>query len=373
MNPFRVRILVGHLGRSGVPIAAARLMRWARDAGVGRFDVVAIRGGDVARDVASLSDSLTVLEPSDRRSVTDALAVGLASSGHDRWADRARAMPWRVRTRRLPTPDVVLMHGAGAWPLVEAAGGVAPLVVSLHELQVAMDRSIPREARAPLYRRAERVLAVSRPVAELAAEDGAPPDRIAIVPGCVDDVPVRSEGEQSSGQLVVGMGEPSWRKGADRFVALAHELRRSHPSARCVWIGGQPSGGERLAVGRPVPVEWIEQRADPWEIAGRATLLVVPSREDPLPLVALEAGARGIPVIATASGGLVDVLANGRGRVIHEPGIAATHRAVAELLDDPEARRRMAAAAAAEIVDFTVDAVGPRWWGWMLEAARSGT
>ena len=53
--------------------------------------------------------------------------------------------------------------------------------------------------------------------------------------------------------------------------------------------------------------------ADAWSVVADPAALVVPSREDPLPLVALEAGARAVPVVATATGGLTDLLADGRG------------------------------------------------------------
>ncbi|MEZ5179669.1 MAG: glycosyltransferase [Acidimicrobiales bacterium] len=142
---------------------------------------------------------------------------------------------------------------------------------------------------------------------------------------------------------------------------MAHELRRTHPEVRCSWVGGEPAPAERFAVllaAVGVPSQHLDA------VAGRrpGTVLLVPSREDPFPLVVLEAGARGLPAVAAATGGLPELLGHGRGWVVPGHDLAALAEAVAEALDAPDD-----AAARGEALRFEVAArhapavVGPAW------------
>ena len=74
---------------------------------------------------------------------------------------------------------------------------------------------------------------------------------------------------------------------------------------------------------------------DPAPWLARATVLVSTAREDPFPLVGLEAGAAGVPVVAFDSGGLTELLADGRGTVVGPLDVAAMVDAVVAMLGDP--------------------------------------
>ena len=119
--------------------------------------------------------------------------------------------------------------------------------------------------------------------------------------------PVRADRVRGRGRVA---------QGHDRAIAAAHVLRRG--TRRC---GGTGSGGDPTRLGvrrrRRPPGPASRAGADPWAVVEAPAALVVPSREDPLPLVALEAGARCIPVVACRrSGGLDDLLADGRGWLV---------------------------------------------------------
>jgi glycosyltransferase involved in cell wall biosynthesis len=362
-----------------VPIVLERLVRWAATYRHAEIDVVAIRGGGLEPAVATTAASVTVLEPFGRRSGADALSAGLASVGRAEWGLTVRSAAWRRRIHHLPAPDVTVMHGAGAWPLVPTVPASTPLVVHLHELELAMSRSIPPTARPGLYRRAERVLAVCPEVADLARTDGASGEQLLVVPGVVEPLDPSIDpgvaavaGEFDGRRIIAGIGTPGWRKGADRFVALAHELSRTHPDVRCVWVGGSPSGASAGPVGPADPVTWVESRPDPWSVVGGADALIIPSREDPLPLVALEAAQRLVPVVCAATGGLPQLFDDGRGRVVPAYDLRQLHAAVADLLDDPEGARAMAGATRDHVERFyTVDHVGPIWWSAIDEVVGS--
>ena len=68
----------------------------------------------------------------------------------------------------------------------------------------------------------------------------------------------------------------------------------------------------------------------------------MPSREEGLGLVAVEANLSGAPVVAYQSGGLPDIVKeNETGRLVSTGDVEALARALTEVLDDPERARRM--------------------------------
>jgi glycosyltransferase involved in cell wall biosynthesis len=81
-----------------------------------------------------------------------------------------------------------------------------------------------------------------------------------------------------------------------------------------------------------------EQPLDHWRAT--ADVVVLTSRSEGQPLVLLEAMAAGIPVVATAVGGVPELLARGGGALV-APGDARAVAARALDFADPEARRRV--------------------------------
>lgn len=92
-------------------------------------------------------------------------------------------------------------------------------------------------------------------------------------------------------------------------------------------------------------------RADVENVYGAADVIAVPSTQpDPSPGSAIEAAAAGCAVVASAHGGLPEIIHEGRtGRLVTPGDPASLARVAAELLDDPAERARLGAAASAEV------------------------
>ena len=80
-------------------------------------------------------------------------------------------------------------------------------------------------------------------------------------------------------------------------------------------------------------------------------MVAVPSTApDPLPGAAIEAAAAGCAVVASAHGGLPEIIRDGQtGRLVTPGDASALALAAAELIDDPAAAARLGAAAAADV------------------------
>jgi glycosyltransferase involved in cell wall biosynthesis len=95
---------------------------------------------------------------------------------------------------------------------------------------------------------------------------------------------------------------------------------------------------------------------------GRCMIALAPSVwPDPCPTVAMEAMAMGRPVIASRTGGLSDIVADGETGILVPPGdIEALSAAIQTLLADPARGRRMGMAAKQRVAAFEAKTVVPR-------------
>jgi glycosyltransferase involved in cell wall biosynthesis len=163
------------------------------------------------------------------------------------------------------------------------------------------------------------------------------------------------------------VGRVSDWKGQDVLIRALAEAPLVERGAVAL-LAGDPAPGagelphrlEMLAGGLGVAerVRWLGFRADVDDVWAAADVAVVPStRPEPLGLVAMEAGAAGLPVVASAHGGVAEVVRDGETGLIVPPGDAlALASAVRLLADDPGLAARMGAAARERVAEhFGVD------------------
>ena len=120
-------------------------------------------------------------------------------------------------------------------------------------------------------------------------------------------------------------------------------------------------GAPRLAiVGRLIPIKghdvllraFLGRVAPVDPVLERAEVVVVPSFGEGFGMVALEAMERGRPVIASAVGGLPEIVDEGRTGLLVPPGdVEALVRAIAQVADDPARAAGMGQAGRARALD----------------------
>ena len=206
---------------------------------------------------------------------------------------------------------------------------------------------------------------------------GADRDRIAIVAPGYDHAffgpgdraqARRAAGFHPTDPTVVFVGRIQPLKGLSVAVAaLADVVRRPGlDRATLVAIGG-PSGPqgdtELAAVQATIDTHGLHDRVhllapQPHELLAThlraADVAVVPSRSESFGLVALEASACGLPVVAAAVGGLTTIVEHGRtGLLVEGRDPAAYADALAGLLADPARRARMGAAGASRAAAYS--------------------
>lgn len=203
------------------------------------------------------------------------------------------------------------------------------LHTGFHDLLLAVSADVARRHRLLPWNWRTEIVTLPNFVdaAEFRPADAAEPDVLRAAAGVAPGVPVLA---------VVGL--ISARKGQDLAVRAFAELRRTRPDAVLAVIGG----GE-LPPGLPLEgVRLLGHREDVARLLPHASAVVVPSREEPFGLAAIEAMACEVPVVAFAVGGLAEVVGGGAGVAVPPGDHAAMAAALARLLSDESVRRAQA-------------------------------
>jgi glycosyltransferase involved in cell wall biosynthesis len=114
------------------------------------------------------------------------------------------------------------------------------------------------------------------------------------------------------------------RKGADVFVRVAQQVLEQEPDTYFVWVGGRTNSPEYKALQRDLKLLGLEKRVlfvgEQRDLRGYYELwdiFLLPSREDPFPLVCLEAALAGSPIICfEQAGGMPEFVRDDAGVVV---------------------------------------------------------
>ncbi len=164
-----------------------------------------------------------------------------------------------------------------------------------------------------LYGRVDAFISPSHHLANLMIEGGLPRDRIHVIPNFVADEQFR-KGEpppQEERPSILFVGRLEEVKGIRVLLAAARSVA---PELDIVVVGSGPLEPEVEAAADEGIVRYLGRRE--WDevaaLMDRARATVVPSLwEENCPMVVLEAGARGCPVVVANRGGLVELVNEG--------------------------------------------------------------
>lgn len=250
--------------------------------------------------------------------------------------------------------DIIHAHWVyptGLVSLRAARSAGVPLVVTAHGGDVNMAAKVPglRQLARRVANAADRVLAVSDDLAGKLIDIGVNPDCIEVVPLGVDVPRFSRDGVVTARPRVVYVGSLIERKNVAALIEALHVLPRGLVDADIVGDGPERGRLEelvsRLAVGEDVTFHGALAPSEAHRIAGRADMLVLPSRSEGRPVVVMEAMAAGVPVIASDIPGTRELVVDGESGVLIDPKVPAQlAAAIRDLAANPELRASYAAA-----------------------------
>jgi len=382
-------LFIGHeASRSGAPILLLQLLQWLKRNSRWEFEILLKNGGPLEPDFAALAPT-TVLKPSLAEKILGRLCEAAGWKTPARFSFPARAVRF-ARRRKFNFIYVNTVAVAEAAAAVSALG--LPLIWHIHELPFVIE-SFGAE---PSFRAAGRhrchYLAASESVKHGLLEKYAiPAEKIRVIHEFITPVPVaieariaigksvREELSLPAGAFIAGMcGTVEWRKGADWFVNTARNLATEFPGSEIyfVWIGAADSQQTQREIDHDIElsglrgrVKFIGTKTDSQRYLAALNVFVLSSREDPFPLVMLEAAALSLPIVCfNQTGGGPEFVGHDAGLVVEYGDTPALAKSLVRLVGDPAWCARLGAAARQKLTGaYTVETQAPKILGYIEE------
>lgn len=166
-------------------------------------------------------------------------------------------------------------------------------------------------------------------------------------------------------------------KGVDTAVKALFILRRKHAqTTRLVVVGNGPELPHLRKLAEELnvedSVEFVGHRTDVERYINQAEVVLVPSRYEPFGMTAAEAGAAGKPVVASAVGGLKEIIVDGvTGFLFERENVEMLAKKIHILLSDENLRRGMGENARKRIFEnFSPTAVASKMIKLYVEAVK---
>ena len=367
MKPTKRILFLSHsASRNGATILLLHFLRWLRDKTDYRIEVLVNGSGE-------LLDEFRAVAPTTAWRSPTFLLEAFPRRWRAAWRPRLEAQCLKafLAGRRY---DLVYANTAATWRQVAfLARRTRGLLWHIHELGYALRLTMGEESIRQLFPLAARFIAVSNPVwYALVKEFGVSEQKVDLVHEFVPIPSLSSESRALKRQLirqrlgwpdtsfvVGGCGSLGWRKGTDVFLQIARKMQmetRDKP-IRFLWVGGAAEDKEMLEYNHDVRALGLQghcccvpSTADVLDYYSAMDVFALPSREDPFPLVMLEAGAQGLPVVCFAgSGGAVEFIGQDAGLVAPYLDVQAFAAHLVRLHDDPHLRGGLGAQAARKV------------------------
>jgi len=299
-------------------------------AGRGHEVVVACRAGGVLAERARAA-GLAVREMRFRGDLWPAAALALAS------------------TLKEMRPDVVHLHdphAVSAGLLARRLAGRRALVAT-RRVDFALRGSLSRRK----YAACDRVIAVSEAIAGVLRRGGLSTGRVRLVYEGVPDRPAPTGGREALRELGVPEDAPvvgnvaalTGHKDQATLLAAAARVGVHLPEARFVIVGEGELRGQLEAQARDLGLErrciFAGFRADLDRLIPAFTVFCLSSHMEGLGTSLLDAMAFGVPVVATAAGGIPEAVTDGiTGRLVPPRDPETLADALVEALENPARR-----------------------------------
>ena len=268
-----------------------------------------------------------------------------------------------IRHIRRDNYDLVHTHllKADVWGALAARLAGVPVISSKHNAEDVLKHPVVGAIHGLISRLDRRIIVLSSAVAEYMAQTGrVTGPRVVVIHYGLDPAPPPAGGDANIRQefdvaadapLALCIARLDPQKDHSTLLHAWTHVVTAHPDARLLLAGGTQLGGDayleglhRLAtnLGIDATVHFAGVRRDVPALLAAADLLVMASRWEGLGLVFLEAMAASLPVVATAVGGIPEVVRDGDTGLLVDPGDpAALAAAMLRLIDDPGLSHRL--------------------------------
>lgn len=235
-----------------------------------------------------------------------------------------------------------------------------PLITHIHELEFSIQLYSSKENRDFLFQNTTRLIACSKAVAENLIENHQlPSEKVEVIHSFVqnEDVLIRASnancasirkkyGIPENAFLIGGCGNAEWRKGLDIFVQLAKSVLSVTENIHFTWVGVRKEGEyyeqvifDASRMGILNNITFIEPTPEAIEIINCFDIFTIVSREDPFPLVMLEAALSQRTIFGFENtGGCSEFIEGDAGLLFPYLDIQGMAQAIANFKEKPSAK-----------------------------------
>lgn len=249
-----------------------------------------------------------------------------------------------------------------------------PIISHIHELSYSLSLYSTKEDFEKLDANSTRIIACSKAVGEnLHQRYKIDSEKIEVVHSFVNNWAVTEISENTDRAeirkkfgipedkfIVTACGNADWRKGLDIFILVANQVLKIHPDIHFVWVGAKNEGElyqhiifdiERMGIGEQVTL--IPPTDKSIEIISASDIFLVSSREDPFPLVMLEAALCAKPIVGfEKTGGAAEFIEDDCGLLAPYLDIDAIARQISAIKNAPEDQQKMGENAREKVQNF---------------------
>lgn len=341
--------------RTGAPLLLLAFLRWLRQNTSLQFRVLLSSNGPLAKEFEAIAE-VDYFDP-PRSLVRKALRKLNMERGY---VQRHR----RLLQESLSRANVTLIYANTV-----ANGNIlkflsfldCPVISHTHELEGSIQLLGPDNF-SLVQRYTSRFVAVSLAVKQnLVKRHSIPEDKVILAHGFIptsdkleqvieDSRRIRAKiGVPQHSKLILGCGSIEARKGTDIFLKVAERvLSRCHDwPIHFVWVGGLPTQLRDVQCqvsmsSLQAKVHFVGQKNSVAPYYAASDLFLLTSREDPFPLVMLEAALHSLPIVAFDNGGgAPEFVEDDAGQIVPGFDVETTAESVIHLLRSPQLRKKL--------------------------------
>jgi len=361
--------------RSGAPIVLLHLLKWIKKNTALQFDVLLLADGPLRSDFEALAETFVLSKLIRLHSYQTRIKRKLRKTTLNDEYKKAAATLAKNKYGLVYGNTIVTLP----WLTIFKENHAVKTLCCIHELAYATGYFFTNAYIEENLHLTEAIIAVSGAVkTHLMSAFNVPADKIKLHYEFIDTavLPVLNEGLLANtgikpGQFIIGTGgSPSWRKGTDLVIPLVLKLTELYPGFdfKIAWLGAD-AGDEWAKLLRYDAVKcgvddkllFISNKPDPLNYLNLFDVFVLLSREDPFPLIVLEAAFLKKPIIAFEnSGGIPEFVTQGAGLLAPYFNITKLAGLVYELSRDKDNARHMGLKGSELVVaNYSVNTVAP--------------
>lgn len=344
--------------RTGAPIVFLNLLKWLKNNTSIPFAILLKQRGVLEKEFQSLAP-VFVFPKTQKKSINLKHRI----RGEFETKLGIRKLKLQNLKRKLKQENIALIYANTALngEILELLSELhCPVICHIHELKWMIDYYVGRQAFQSVINQTHFYIAVSEAVKDNLIKNYQIPEHkiekiYAFVPTNTSQLINQHQtrtiiSEQLKipfdAKIICASGTTDWRKGADLFVQLARLILNKYTDypVYFIWVGGQKKGTfwsqllydiENLDLKKYV--YFLETKPNPLDYFSIADVFTLLSREDPFPLVCLEAASLAKPIVCfDRAGGMKEFVESDCGFVVPYLDLETMATKVVDLLKSPQ-------------------------------------